>query len=530
VPFAAAERARPVIAVLAITLVGLVIRMWSLGTAGVWFDESYHLALVREPGVGAMLDAILANPPSDPLYALVLRGWVAVAGDDDAIIRLPSVLAGTLTIPAVAWLANELDGRRAVALLAAAFVALSPYALEFSQEAAPYALAALLTTLGVAAGWRWRRTGRRSDGLLAVALGVGAVYAHYVAVAVLGLAWLVGFTSWSGPASVDRRRWLAAGAVVALGWAPWLVGLAAHWLAAAAPRATLASDLSILDLPRTLAQYVAGTAALLQSQRLLLFAGLGLGVVSVALGWLAGGDPSRRGLRMATLTAAIVFVVPVIAAWLTGAWLFIPHFGLLLLPAGLAVAAAGVLESRRLAGGRLARGRFARGRVAPSWLAGALVAGWCAVSIGGILLFRADPPHGADGLRELVAALEADARPGEPILIAPAILAPSVAQYTDRRLTGIPDDFDLRNIYTPYVRPASDDRLRQATRAAAAGHARVWLVSRPELPPHLVITTELGTTFTERTLMSTEFATLLLFEASTAPPGSGALAPGRSGA
>lgn len=500
----------PLVAVLAITLVGLGIRAWDLGVAGVWFDEAYHVALVREPTVGAMLDAILSNPPSDPLYALVLRGWVAVAGTGDAAIRVPSVLAGTLTIPAAAWLAWEADGRRAVALVAAAFVAVSPYALEFSQEAAPYALAALLTTAALAAGWRWRRTGASREAALAVVLAVVAVYAHYVVPVVLGLAWLIGLTPWAGPSRVRMRHWAIAGGIVALAWLPWLVALADHWLASAAPRASLRSPVAVGDLPRTLGQYAAGTAALLQSQRLLVWGGLGVSIVLVALGWLAGRDPARRALRVMAVAAGIVFAAPAVAAMATGAWLFVPHFGLLTLPAVLVVAAAGVVHFND--------GRLGARRVPPRiavGVAGGLAVALCAIAIAGIWQFRTHPPHGADGLRELVAAVDARAAPGEPVLVDPAILTPSLAQYTSRPLTGIPEPFDLRNLYAPYARPATDERLRAAVRAAVAGHARVWLVTREELQPHGVIVGEIERSFTERSRLRVEFGTLVLYEAGT---------------
>jgi 4-amino-4-deoxy-L-arabinose transferase-like glycosyltransferase len=495
------------IGVLALTLVGLAIRAWDLGVAGVWFDESYHVALVREPTVGAMLDAILSNPPSDPLYALVLRAWVAVAGSGDAAIRVPSVLAGSLTIPAAAWLAREADGRRAVVLVAAAFVALSPYALEFSQEAAPYALAGLVTTAALAAGWRWRRTGAGRDGAIAVGLAVVAVYAHYVVPVFLGLVWLIGLTPWAGSSRVRPRAWAIAGGIVALAWLPWLVALAGHWLASAAPRASLESPIAVGDLPRTLGQYAAGTAALLQSQRLLVWGGLGLGIVLVALGWLAGLDPARRGLRVVALAAGIVFAAPALAAMATGRWLFVPHFGLLTLPAVLVVAAAGVAHVGELRpGSRRPTGRVAAG------IAGGLAAALCAVAIAGIGQFRAHPPHGADGLRELVRAIEGGAAADDPVLVDPAILTPSLAQYTSRQLTGIPEGFDLRNLYTPYARPASDDVLRAAVRAAVAGHDRVWLVTREELQPYGVIVVEIERSFTERSRLRMEFGTLVLYE------------------
>src|SRR5690349_5049990 len=64
-------------------VVGLAVRVWGLTAYDVWFDEAYHVQLVKLPTVGAMLDAILSNPPSDPLYAILLRGWTGLFGTGD---------------------------------------------------------------------------------------------------------------------------------------------------------------------------------------------------------------------------------------------------------------------------------------------------------------------------------------------------------------------------------------------------------------------------------------------------------------
>jgi mannosyltransferase len=210
----------------AITLGGLALRLHLVDSFGVWFDEAYHVALVGEPTVGAMLDAVLSNPPSDPLYALMLRWWTGLAGTSDAAIRLPSVVFGTATIPAAAWLASALGSGSRPALLAAGFVAVSPYALEFSQEAAPYALAALAMTLALAAAWRWRTAGSPAMGVAFMLAGVLAVYSHYVAVAVLALTGLLGALRWAGRSRVKPRTWLAAPAAIGLAWMPWAIGRA----------------------------------------------------------------------------------------------------------------------------------------------------------------------------------------------------------------------------------------------------------------------------------------------------------------
>src|SRR4051794_32377161 len=165
------------LALLVITACGLGVRLQGLTSYGIWFDEAYHIALVQMPDVGAMLDAVLSNPPSDPLYVLLLRGWVALFGHEDTAVRLLSVLLSTLTIPATYWLGRVLAGP-AVGMLGALLLALSPYAVELGQEAALYVLAGLTTTLALAAGWRWRQTG--AGGGLYVALAILAIYSHYV--------------------------------------------------------------------------------------------------------------------------------------------------------------------------------------------------------------------------------------------------------------------------------------------------------------------------------------------------------------
>src|SRR2546423_6553864 len=80
------------LALIVIALVGLAIRVNGLTNYGIWWDEAYHVQLVHLPTVGDMLDAVLSNPPSDPLYVLVLRAWAGLFGTGDAAIRSLSVL------------------------------------------------------------------------------------------------------------------------------------------------------------------------------------------------------------------------------------------------------------------------------------------------------------------------------------------------------------------------------------------------------------------------------------------------------
>src|SRR4051794_35198697 len=257
-----------------VVLLGLGVRLLGLTAYGIWFDEGYHVALVRLPTVGAMLEAVLSNPPSDPLYVLVLRGWVGLFGHGDTEVRLLSVLLSTATLPAAYWLGRVMAGG-AVGLLGALLFAVSPYAVELGQEAALYTLAALATTAALAAGWRLRTTGRGAG--LYVLLAVVAIYSHYVVAVILALFALlppvlaprhpvessIFKTSPSREAKgrYSESRWAAAHALVFIAWLPWLLALGAHLMTTSLPRVALAHRATWLDVQDALMQYTAGTAA-----------------------------------------------------------------------------------------------------------------------------------------------------------------------------------------------------------------------------------------------------------------------------
>ena len=484
-------------ALAAIVLVGLAIRLYGLTSYGIWFDESYHIALVQLPGVGAMLDAVLSNPPSDPLYVLLLRPWVALFGHGDGAVRALSVGLSTATLPATYWLGREWVGPGA-GLLGAALLAVSPYAVELGQEAALYALAALTTTLALAAGWHWWRT--RQGARRYLALGIVAIYSHYVVAAILAGFALAALLPGAGPRQVSRRAWLTGHAVIGVAWLPWLAALAIHWQQSAVPRATLQHRATLADVRDALIQYTSGTAAMLHGPRALQVLGLLAGAVLLLGGWPAGRTPRHGGLRLLLLLSGVLFLAPALVSSLTGRWLFVPHFMLFLLPAlFVALAASGqwavgsgqwaMVGTPHSSQPSALVSTFStpysttvpRPSTQHSALSTALLVVWMGVQVWGLALYYRDPPHGADGARELAAVLRQEARSDDLVLVTPPILAPTVRQYYAGPLRGLPSDFDLRAVYLPYD-PARWNADSQAVVAAALpGHSRAWLIYRPEL-------------------------------------------------
>ncbi|HYI21713.1 MAG TPA: glycosyltransferase family 39 protein, partial [Candidatus Limnocylindrales bacterium] len=254
-------------AVIAAAVVGVAVRLAGAGDRTLFWDEAYHVRLALEPTVGAVLGAVLANPPSDPLYSLVLYGWTALAGTSDFAVRLPSIAFAALTVVATAWLALELTASPRVAVLAAVLVALAPYAVEYGQEASLYSLATLTTTLALAAGWRWRASGRRGDAALAIVLAIVAIYSHYVVAAVLALAGALSLARLAGPRSIGVRQVAIAASIVLIVWLPWLVPMLFSWIDTDVPRTALPHGATVAELLGALSQYASGSGALLEGVR-----------------------------------------------------------------------------------------------------------------------------------------------------------------------------------------------------------------------------------------------------------------------
>ncbi len=162
----------PLLLVLLLTVAGGVLRRYHLGQQGLWFDEADLVIRAREP-FGNLLRNFARPGENGPLYTAAFAVWLKIAGVSEAAVRLPSALAGTLAIPALYGLGREVRGWR-VGVVAAALLALSPYAHWYAQDAKMYSLAVLLA---ICATW-----------LLLVALrrGGGAWWA-YVATMAAGL-------------------------------------------------------------------------------------------------------------------------------------------------------------------------------------------------------------------------------------------------------------------------------------------------------------------------------------------------------
>jgi hypothetical protein len=131
--------------------------------------------------------------------------------------------------------------------------------------------------------------------------------------------------------------------------------------------------------------------------------------------------------------------------------------------------------------------------------------------VWGLAGYYRDPPHGADGARELAAVLRQDARPTDLVLVTPPALMPTVQQYYAGPLRGLPSDFDLHAVYLPYDPARWNADSLAVTTAALPGHRRAWLVYRPELDAGGSFLATLQTRYRQLDHRPYPFADLYLF-------------------
>ncbi len=216
----------PVLAVAALTVLGFTLRLL-LARQSLFADELSTYWISAQHSLGGVLSlmygtgAIKHAEITPPLYFLL--AWLpSQFGHSAEWLRLPSLIAGTATIPLVYMLGLRTVGRRA-ALLATALTTLSPFMIYYSTEARAYAVMMLLVLGSTLAMLTAVDSGRVRWWVLYAACACAAVYCHYTCVFALAaqLAWLL----WAHPRA--RRPAILASAGAAVGVLPWLPGLIA---------------------------------------------------------------------------------------------------------------------------------------------------------------------------------------------------------------------------------------------------------------------------------------------------------------
>jgi len=188
-------------------LVSVCFKLSQLGSRELWLDETYS-AFTSHLRFRELLHATFGDV-HPPLFPILLWGWVRIAGDTQAMLRLFSVLWNLGAMVAVFFLA-----RRALGALfgsfAAILFALSPMLFVYSLEVRNYMLFLFLLSCLLLVHWKVavERSPSRALIVLYGLLAAALFFTHYLGIfLVFGLFVHWGIVSihsrdqWPGPAS-----------------------------------------------------------------------------------------------------------------------------------------------------------------------------------------------------------------------------------------------------------------------------------------------------------------------------------------
>lgn len=171
-----------VIALAAITLLGLLLRLYGAGRA-MSMDELNNVWLATgERKLSLAVNALL--------YLPLIRLIHAIHASEFAL-RLPAILAGTATVPLLSWTGRRLFGAP-VGLTVALLVAIAPMHVALSQLVHSYALFGLVALLALYLAWEAVDRGNAAAAYsLAIVLGAGMYLHLYIAFVALGCLMLI---------------------------------------------------------------------------------------------------------------------------------------------------------------------------------------------------------------------------------------------------------------------------------------------------------------------------------------------------
>jgi uncharacterized membrane protein len=312
-----------ILALLAILALALALRVPLLGRGFQGDEIRTMLDFVEAPSAWETISRVV-DFNNHHFYSLLARGAEAALGRAEWVVRLPALLFGLLTVPAV-WLGLRRDFGSRIGLFTALLLATSPIHIGFSATARGYTgllfftWSATILFFGVL-----RDEGRVSRVVAYAVLSALGIWTHLYGAAVLAvqaafLAILLGAAARHDGLNPALRR----------------IGLAVAGVAGAALLTLL---LYAPALPRLLPVLRSAQHGSFDRrfplQVLTYLVGLPLGVAGLLLGGIAlvGLAWGLRSRRLAALYVALVFVLPVGATWVARPQTVMERFFFFLLP------------------------------------------------------------------------------------------------------------------------------------------------------------------------------------------------------
>ena len=449
-------RCPPWLSLILIAGLALAVRLVGLSGKSLWVDEADSFYFASQAFADILSRLCDPHPPG---YYLLLRSFLAF-GHSEFWVRLPSTIAGVLTVPLLAALGRELGVAhgapgldRRTGVLASLLLAVAPLHVWYSQEARMYSLVTFLGVCAVYFALRFVRRRRVIDALAYVTVASAALLTDQSA----GLPLLLANLAWSGVwlrqrrLRVGQRLWNFAawvGLQLIVGLSFWLWWSRALYTSLFDTGTLYQVDMVVLVLQRL---GLSVPAAGLRSAFLV------VALVLVVVGVLMYRLPLRRRWARGHLTAP-GRPVPVLA--LAGVALFALITIASVIPRGFTVKrlVVSLWPTLMLIGAWAMRGlRF------KPWLLFAIIAVLLALCVANSLLVPKEP------WREVVAAVQQELGPNDELWV-DELAVPAFDYY----YSGSLERLILR---TAHVHECPD-RWATGRPGGIANGGRVWVVTR----------------------------------------------------
>lgn len=296
-----------------ILLLAAVLRIVHLTQQSLWTDEGFTYNVI----VRADMFPEIALDTHPPFYYLLLRIWVAAAGDSVLAMRFFSVIPSLLSVALIVPLTRALTRRRrlvglqAVPLLAALGLALADSENFLAQEMRMYTLTTMLAILSMVAYVRWLRKPRARWSALWVISTVALAHTYYLGLYIPFIQGLYALIFLRG-----RTRLTAVGLLTLSGilFLPWFIGVTYDQIATPPPHEMFNSQPSNAETLLELRdKYLTGQWALVGVL-------LGLGMMRLVYTASERVRVRWRPLREPLLVLMWV-VLPAVITFVANAWL-----------------------------------------------------------------------------------------------------------------------------------------------------------------------------------------------------------------
>jgi mannosyltransferase len=201
-------------------------RIRGINYQSLWLDE-LHTMNEADPDIRwsemfAYLKTIDQHPP---LHFILLKILFTIFGHTSSVARIPSAVAGTLSIWAIFLLGKEILNRN-LGLIAALLTSVNYYNLYYSQEARPYIFAFLFTTLSFFYFIRLLKTLNLKNSVLYSIFTLLMMYSHYYGLMVLSSQVVLIIFFFIVEGKPDKmlfiKRMALSGSIIGVGYAIWL--------------------------------------------------------------------------------------------------------------------------------------------------------------------------------------------------------------------------------------------------------------------------------------------------------------------